>query len=264
MRRILRSPHILLANPPKKALTKDQVERRQEKAVDFLERVVGDEEVGQSGSTGLELADEISELSVEEYAERKGFTLENPSEHELIEQAVQRFLPLTVAREDRRSAVQAAREALGQLPKTAGEAARVAAVCEAVSEVADRVRERERQEEERQERQRGLDSRRSHRRWLIDEAKRHISSAYLYRLYSQGDVSREEWLRPDAGLLEDVEAGLGKELTGSESYEEARQLAEELADECLFDDEPEDVDGEDESGDSEEDDKEEADEEEDY
>jgi hypothetical protein len=52
----------------KKALSSEQVERRQARAVRFLRDVTDDPD----------LADEIEHLSVAEYAERKGFPLSNP------------------------------------------------------------------------------------------------------------------------------------------------------------------------------------------
>jgi hypothetical protein len=52
-----------------KALSYDEIARRQEQAVNFLLNVVGDPDK----------AEEIESLSVEEYAERKGFALANPS-----------------------------------------------------------------------------------------------------------------------------------------------------------------------------------------
>jgi paraquat-inducible protein B len=52
----------------KKPLTREEVERRQAQAVWFTRDVAGDPD----------LADEIEGLSVEEYAERKGFPLANP------------------------------------------------------------------------------------------------------------------------------------------------------------------------------------------
>jgi enoyl-CoA hydratase/carnithine racemase len=55
-------------NPRKrKALTREQVERRQAKAVRFVSDVVGDED----------LADELESLTPEEYAQRKGVDLIN-------------------------------------------------------------------------------------------------------------------------------------------------------------------------------------------
>lgn len=54
----------------KKALDREQVEKRQAKAVRFLRDVTDDPD----------LADEIEDLSVEEYAKRKGFELtDNPT-----------------------------------------------------------------------------------------------------------------------------------------------------------------------------------------
>jgi len=52
----------------KKALSSEQVERRQARAVRFLRDVANDPD----------RADEIEHLSVAEYAERKGFQLSNP------------------------------------------------------------------------------------------------------------------------------------------------------------------------------------------
>ncbi len=53
----------------RRELTREQVAARQGKAVDFLDSVVGDPD----------LADEIRDLSAEEYAARKGFRIVNPS-----------------------------------------------------------------------------------------------------------------------------------------------------------------------------------------
>src|SRR5579864_9477245 len=64
---------IIVYNPrprKKKSLTREQVEKRQDKAVQFLRDVADDPD----------MADEIEDLSVDEYAERKGFELvKNPS-----------------------------------------------------------------------------------------------------------------------------------------------------------------------------------------
>jgi hypothetical protein len=63
-------PEIVLINPRMgKVLSEDQVADRQEKAVRFAREVLGNDE----------LADELEELTVEEYAERKGFQLNNPN-----------------------------------------------------------------------------------------------------------------------------------------------------------------------------------------
>ncbi|MGH9406779.1 MAG: hypothetical protein ACRD3D_13205 [Terriglobia bacterium] len=53
---------------PKKVKTREQVEKMQEKAIDFLRNVVGDDDK----------ADEIEGLSLGEYADRKHVTLANP------------------------------------------------------------------------------------------------------------------------------------------------------------------------------------------
>lgn len=55
-------------NPRPKILTREQVAKKQEKAVRFVRDVVGDDA----------LADEIESLTVEEYAERKRVQLANP------------------------------------------------------------------------------------------------------------------------------------------------------------------------------------------
>ena len=257
-RSVLRSPHILSCNPPKRSLTRDQVARKQEKAIDFLVNVVGDDEVGQTGKTGLELADDIRDLSVEAYADRKGITLQNPGDHQLIEQALDKYLPLTAPLQDRRRAIEVAREALEELSATAGEAESVETVCEAVSGIAEELREQERQEEERQRRKQELELARTKRHALLEYGKQRIEP-YLLRLRQQGEIGKEEWLDPDPELFEEVEAGLREELTGKESYEEVQQLAEKLVDRCLldFDDEEEEQD-EDDDGDQE------GDEEDDY
>lgn len=67
------APEIRVFNPQprkKKKLTRQEVEKRQDKAVQFLRNVADDPE----------LANDIEDLSVDEYAERKGFELvKNPS-----------------------------------------------------------------------------------------------------------------------------------------------------------------------------------------
>jgi hypothetical protein len=55
-----------LDNP--KTLTREDVAKRQERAISFARNVVGDPE----------LADELANMSVEEYAAKKNFRLENP------------------------------------------------------------------------------------------------------------------------------------------------------------------------------------------
>src|SRR4029077_4705025 len=61
------NPHDARNPGKKKTLTPEQVEKRQAKAVRFLRDVADDPD----------LADEIEDLSVREYAERKGFELIN-------------------------------------------------------------------------------------------------------------------------------------------------------------------------------------------
>ena len=59
---------IRLVNPhQQKPLTRAEAQRRKDQAVQFTRNVVGDPD----------LADEIESLSLENYADRKGFTLEN-------------------------------------------------------------------------------------------------------------------------------------------------------------------------------------------
>lgn len=61
---------VRLVNPMNPtSLTEEQAARRQAKAVDFTRNIVKDPA----------LADEIESLTVEEYAQRKGFRLQNPS-----------------------------------------------------------------------------------------------------------------------------------------------------------------------------------------
>lgn len=60
------NPTTRLINP--KPLTRDEVSRRQERAVNFARNVVGDPD----------LAEELANMSVEEYALRKNFRLGNP------------------------------------------------------------------------------------------------------------------------------------------------------------------------------------------
>lgn len=232
-RRVLCSPHILPANPRKKPLTRDQVAKKQQKAVDFLDNVVGENEVGQTGKTGRERAEEIRDESVEAYAERKGITLENPSDLQLIEQALDQYLPPSATLEDRRAAVEAARESLAG---AASEAEKVTVICDSIAESADQVRERERQNQERQHRELVLEIARIRRRNLVGWAEQQISP-HLLHLSQQGEIDRDEWLDPDPELIEEVKAGL-RELTGEESYDEARGLVEELVDGYLFESEP--------------------------
>jgi hypothetical protein len=69
---------VRLVNPhAKQRLTRNEVERRQAKAVQFTRDVVGD--------PGL--ADEIESLSAEEYAASKGFQLSNPKRKGVIDMA---------------------------------------------------------------------------------------------------------------------------------------------------------------------------------
>ena len=68
-------PTVRLVNPPrKKAVTREEAERRQAQAVQFTRDVVGDPA----------LADEIESLTAEEYAARKGFQLVNPTNGEEV------------------------------------------------------------------------------------------------------------------------------------------------------------------------------------
>ena len=68
--------------PRKRTLTRGQAERRQAKAVQFVTDVVG----------RPDLADEIASLSVDEYAERKGLQLSNPSGKGVVQLKQQEFL----------------------------------------------------------------------------------------------------------------------------------------------------------------------------
>lgn len=242
-RRILCSPHILPANPRKKPLTRDQVAKKQQKAVDFLDNVVGENEVGQTGKTGRERADEINNESVEAYAERKGIVMENPSDLQLIEQALDQHMPPSATREDRSAAVEAARESL---VGAASEAEKVTAICDSVAESADQVLEQERQNQERQHRDLVLEIARIRRRDLVGWAEQQISP-HLLHLSQQGEIDRDEWRDPDPELIEEVKAGL-RELTGNESYDEARELVGELVGDYLFESEPDEEGEEDDQG----------------
>ena len=232
-----RSPHTR-ENPPAKKLTREQVEAKQEKAVQFLRDVVGENEVGQTGKTGFELADEIEGLDADQYAERKGITLLNPSDHQLIEHVLSRQLPSWATREERQPAIEAARGALEELPPTAGEVEKLSAVCDAVAAVVEAMEKHKRQEEERQRRQLELEIAQRKRTSLIESAKQRVS-LYLLGLYQQGEIERDDWLHPDQDLMPFVEDGLRDELTGSETYEEAQEVAEALVDEFLFEEEEE-------------------------
>lgn len=67
----------------RKPLTLDQIAARQDKAVAFLRNVVGD----------ADKADEIESLSVEEYADRKGFTIANPAKSKGARAAILNLTP---------------------------------------------------------------------------------------------------------------------------------------------------------------------------
>ncbi|MDA2914483.1 hypothetical protein MYX77_11130, partial [Acidobacteriia bacterium AH_259_A11_L15] len=129
-----------LLNPPRKLLTRDQVETKQRKAVGFLRRVIGDDYVPNTDMTGHELADEIEGMSLEAYAEKKRITLANP-DRQIIEHALKQ-LPLLATREERARAITKTRQSLEALPPEASEAEELQAAREAVASVADECERR--------------------------------------------------------------------------------------------------------------------------
>ncbi|MGH9892985.1 MAG: hypothetical protein ACREA0_13540 [bacterium] len=129
-----------LDNPPRKVLSREQIETKQRKAVDFLRRVVGDDLVPYTDLTGDELADEIEAMSLEEYAEKKRITLANP-DRQIIEHALTQ-LPPQATREERARAVAKTRAALIALAPDAGEAEEIEAAREAVAPVAEECQRR--------------------------------------------------------------------------------------------------------------------------
>ncbi len=131
-------------NPRRKALTRKQVEAKKEKAVRFLRDVVGEELVPRTDLTGEELADQIDSESVDEYAERKKITMENPlrTDREIIEHVLTTCLPPSAGREERHRAISAAREALEGLPLDASEIDELEAATQAVQAIAGMVKRR--------------------------------------------------------------------------------------------------------------------------
>lgn len=261
----------LLANPPRKVLSREQVEKRQEKAVRFLRDVVGDDE----------FADEIEGLSTEEYAERKKITLANPqrSDREIIEHALSQ-LPDQASHEDRVRAIEKAREALEALTPDCTEVEELEAARKAVAAVAEECQRRLRSERfvplasaslpfprlDKDEREAGeivselleelpaslshyqvetrIDTalkplirkieRRNRRRELVEHGRRHVPTV-LSKLFGDGAITLDE--RFDAELRQDLEQavtdGLKEELTGSETTWEVEEIVASVVDEEL-------------------------------
>ena len=91
---------------PKKTKTREQVEKAQDKAVRFLRDVVGDSD----------RADEIADMSVEEYAEKKKITLSNPSIASGWNKAGERYRALVLKEAKVPDAEQLAKSAWEDLP----------------------------------------------------------------------------------------------------------------------------------------------------
>ncbi len=127
-------------NPPPKVLTRERVEAKQRRAVDFLRRVIGDDYVPNTDMTGDELADEIEAMSTEEYAEKKRIRLSNP-DRQIIEHALTQLPPLAT-REERVRAIAKARAALEEIPPDATDAEEIEAAREAVAPIAEECERR--------------------------------------------------------------------------------------------------------------------------
>jgi hypothetical protein len=92
----------LLSNPPRKQKTRDQVEKAKEKAARFARTVLDDPEK----------AEEFEHMSDEDYAEKKRWTMVNPSRRrEIIENAL-RHLPSGISAEERLQAQKLSRDAV--------------------------------------------------------------------------------------------------------------------------------------------------------
>jgi len=294
----MRGRSSLLANPPRKVLSREQVEKKQRKAVAFLRDVVGDDD----------LADEIYDLSVEEYAEKKRITLENPNrtDQEIIEHVLSEFPP-QVSREELVRARRLGQEALEELPPDATEIQELQTARDAIAPVADDCQQRlrserllphvsiflpllssERDEEEGREIvgelleelpasmadfevqariRRALAplsrkiEQRNRLRQLIEHGRCHVGTV-LSKMYHDGEIDGEVFW--DSGFREKLEQtavhALRQELTGSESNERAEEIVESVLEEELPE---EDEDGEEDGGEEDDQDEEFEDEEQD-
>lgn len=135
-----RKTSLVLCNPRRKVLSREQVEAKQRKAVDFLRHVIGDDYVPNTDMTGHEHADEIEDMSLEAYAEKKRITLANP-DRQIIEHALKQ-LPLLATREERARAIAKARAALDALPPETSDADEIEAAREAVAPITEECQRR--------------------------------------------------------------------------------------------------------------------------
>ncbi len=131
-------------NPPRKIFRPEQVQAKKDKAVRFLRDVVADKLVPGTDFSGEELADEIEAESLEEYAERKKITMENPlrTDFEIVQHVLSTCLPRSVSPEERRRAIAAAWEVLEELAPEATELDELEAATRAVQPIADEVKRR--------------------------------------------------------------------------------------------------------------------------
>ena len=89
----------------KKPLTIEQVEKRQQKAVQFAETFFHDDA----------LADELRELTPEEYAERRGILIQNPQRREEVTSMADRKPSIQEQRDEAVDLLEEAQETLDDL-----------------------------------------------------------------------------------------------------------------------------------------------------
>lgn len=125
-------------NPRRKVLSREQVEAKQRKAVEFLRHVIGDDYVPNTDMTGHE--HEVEDMSLEAHAEKKRATSANP-DRQIIEHALKQ-LPLLATREERARAIAKARAVLEALPPETSDAEEIEAAREAVASIAEECQRR--------------------------------------------------------------------------------------------------------------------------
>jgi excisionase family DNA binding protein len=172
--------------------------------------------------------DRISEPWEAERAERT-------RRDKLVEDAV-RGLPWGATDVEKARTAADTRAALSRVPLKAPHWETAAAIGAALAPINAAIEERERAEKVRVQADRERKSREIQKSVLIGWALAEISS-YLLELYSHNDISREayydgEWKRELEGA---ARKRADTEMTGTESYEDAKRIAREVVDEELGD-----------------------------
>jgi excisionase family DNA binding protein len=221
--------------------------------LEAVEETISARDVGDADLMPRLLGDAISRICAPWEKERQL----HAKREELIERTV-RQMPYGMTDADRARAAVAVRTALTHVPLTASDLelrTTVSAAIEPSVEAfqqrqvaareterqrldAERAREVQRREREEREAKQRVDTmlRDSRKKNLVAAGQAHVSS-HLFKLFQEGQITREEWLDSDLqrDLKELVREILEAELTGAddEAANDANQIAEEIIDEEL-------------------------------